>query len=422
MQRGLSLPLVGTTGAGRNVYASSAKISGTTAPSESTDYISSLKTGASRMKQALRGLTSGTAFKQKTAASSDTDVLTVKQATQHEKYGIASGDISVKVSQIAQGQENSGTALKSSEASGVSGYQQFQIEVGGKTRQFSISIGEGDTNKQLQDKMAALINEAGIGITASVETSGASSTLSLKSNATGDKAANIFKISDVMGSLVSKTGIGNTTKEAQDAIYSVNGVTKNSSTNSVDLGNGIMGTLLKASDKEVKVSQQIDSKAAIDEVQKLADSYNTMFGAAFKNDTDSKANNLLLDLNNTARTYLSSLSAIGIGFDSNGNMTVNKSIMEKAAGDGSLERFFTQGSGKNYGFTNQLEKVANNVDNKMSRYVGAGTFTYAGSGFTFGSSSAEDAAIFRSVLSNQGLTNSWNMKNMYVGLLFNGLF
>lgn len=424
IQRGQALTQIGVSRAGTGVFSSSAKVSSTASSNSSATYLTSLKTGATQLKQSLKSLTSGTAFTQKSAVSSDTDAMSVVQS-QASKYAASAKDVTVKIDRVATAQENTGTALSSTEKLGDGGnsyaFMQFQIEVGGKTHQFSLTAAAGETNKSLQDRMAKAINDAGIGVTAEVSSKDGKSILSLKSKETGDSSANVFKISDVSGNAVSRTGAANTTTEAQDALYSVNGSYKTSKTNIVDLGNGITATLKKAVSSDITVSQGVDKKAAITEVQKLVDSYNKLFSAAFSNDIDSKANNLLLDLNNISRTYLSSLSQVGLGFDSNGNMTINQSIMEKAAEDGTLSRFLSDGASRNYGFASQLEKVASNIENNIGKYAGAESFTEAYSGLT-GSSNSSDAAMYKSIFASQGLTGGWNMKNLYVGVLFNSMF
>lgn len=336
--------------------------------SASLKYVQDLKSGSSDLQSALRTLSSGSAYNKNTAVSSDTGAMTVKSS--NSTTAAENTSTSVKINQVATGQVNTGKALSASGKSAASGYQQFSIETNGRTYQFSITVGTGDSNKEVQQKMATAINMRSIGINASVVTDSTTgtSTLTLSAQNTGDNAKSKFNIQDVFGNAVEQTGANQVKQEAQNAVYSVNGgEQKTSESNTVNLGNGITATLLKASEKEITVTQAPDAQYAIDKVKDMVSAYNKLYGAAFNNTSDNKANNLFSQITGASRAYTSSLSKIGIGFDSNGYMQVDEEKMTKAAEDGSLKKFFS--SSANYGYTNQLSKIASNVNNNTARYV-----------------------------------------------------
>lgn len=416
MQRGQQVSILGKTASGLNIYAS-APIKNNVAGNESATYLSELKTGASELKSALQKLTGGSAFKQKIATSSNPDLMTVAS-------GKATGNgksVEVKIDQLATTQKNVGEALNSSAQIGQDGYYQFQIEIDGKAHQLSFSASAQDTNKTFQEKMAKAINDADLGVKASLTTDKQTTSLVLESAETGDLSKNVFKVSDLAGDAVAKTGVNVNVQEAKDAIYTVDGEILTSNSNTVTLSNGLSATFKSASDQTVTASSSVNPKSAISEIQNLVNSYNKLYDAAFNNITDNKANNLLLDLNNIATTYLDSLNRIGIGFDSTGKMTIDSETMERAAEDGSLERFFTENANTNYGFTNQLNKVASTIDTNITRYAGVDTFIQASTSSS-SSSNALDAATFKSAFASAGLNNSWNLRNFNVGILFDALF
>ncbi|MDL2225850.1 hypothetical protein LJC20_06650 [Eubacteriales bacterium OttesenSCG-928-M02] len=345
-------------------------------------YVQALKTGAADMKSALGDLTTGAAFRQKTAISSDTDAMTV-EASSNRYYTSASQNLSVQIDQVAQGQENTGDALAASANAGLSGYQQFEIEINGKTTQVSFMAEAGDSNETIQKKMAEAINGKNIGVTASVKRDGSNSTLNIASKETGDDNKNRFAVRDVSGNAVARTGANKTTKTAQNAIYSVNGgAQRTSKTNKVDLGNGITATLKKAGDKAVTVSTGVDKKQAINKVKELAESYNKVYNAALGNAADDpKANRLFTKMLNNTQTYMSSLNRVGIEFDADGRMKVNEEKMNAAVEDGTLESFFTEDSRRNYGFGNQLDRLATDVSLNTSNYVSQSAFGNGAKGF-----------------------------------------
>ena len=109
-------------------------------------------------------------------------------------------------------------------------------------------------------------------------------------------------------------------------------------------------------------------------VEKLVKSYNDLYVEAVKRSNDPKAQNLAVKMINISKTYSGSLSKIGIGFDSDGKMTLDSAKLNEAAESGKLEQFFTENSGKNYGFTNQLSRLAENVSRNTANYVSKSEF------------------------------------------------
>ena len=336
----------------------------------SLQYVTNIKTGANKLSGAIKGLSSGSSFMKKTMTSSDKDVLSVNYVG---SIFNRPGTTTVKIDQLAKGQVNEGKKLEEDKAFGASGTSNFKVEIDGKITVLSVNVAAGDTNKQVQQKMADAVNKAGINIKASVETDseGKTSMLKIEALGTGDTAKSKFKISDMIGGeLVSKTGADAVSKEAQNAVYSVNGgPARTSASNTVDLGNGLNVTFNKTSDKAVTISQGMDVDFAKSAVKDLVAGYNDIYVEALKNSKDPKAEGLATKLLNVSKLYLNSLSSIGIGFDKDGKMTIDDEQFNKAAENGKLENFFNNNSGRNFGFTYQLGKIADNVSRNTSNFV-----------------------------------------------------
>jgi len=341
---------------------------------DSLQYINSIKTSSKDLKSSLKDL-SGAAFSNRTVTSSDSDVMSVK-FTGNSVSGI--NKMSVKIDQLAAGQVNEGARLgTSAKFDGSTGINKFKIETGGKTTELSVNVSASDTNKDVQQKMADAINKAGIGVKATVETDSAtnSSMLKLESTKTGSDPKNSFKVTDVTGDLASRTGANDIARQGQDAIYSVNGGTaRTSQSNTVSLGSGVSATFMKTSEEAVTVARGKDKDYAMNAVEKMVKSYNSLFTDAAQRTNDTKSQNLAAKMVNISKTYSSSLSDIGIGFDNSGRMTIDKQKMAQAAESGKLEMFFTANTGKSYGFTNQLGRLADNVSRNTSNYVSSSLF------------------------------------------------
>jgi len=336
-------------------------------------YVTNIKSASKSLSGTLKEL-SGTAFTKKTVGSSDNEAMSVNY-TGNKPGGVS--PMTIKLDRLASGQVNEGKNMDAAALSDSTGTNKFSVEVGGKKVELSVNVSAADTNKAVQQKMADAINNAGIGLKATVDTNANNNTSMLKveSANTGNDAKNKFTISDVTGDLAAKTGINNVTRQAQDAAYSVNGgATLTSKSNTVDFGGGLSVTFNKASDKAVTISTTGDTEYAKNAVQDMVKNYNDLYSAAVQNVNDPKAQSLASRLVNTSKTYSGALANIGIGFDSDGRMTVDAKRLDQAASDGKLEKFFTENSGKNYGFTNQLSKISNNVSQNTSNYVSSSQF------------------------------------------------
>jgi len=350
-------------------------------------YISDIKSASSAVSSAIREL-SGPAFSQKTMVSSDNDVMTVS-FTGSNLSNV--NDMSVKVDQIAMGQLNEGNRMASNALySGDRGSNRFEIETGGKTTQLSINVLAGDSNRDVQQKMATAINNAGLGLRATVETDSATNTSMLRVESTnvGTADRNAVSIRDVTGNAVAQTGANQVSRERQDAIYRVNGgEARVSQSNNVNLGNGVSATLRAASDREVTVSRGNDISIIRGVVESLVRSYNNLFSAAAENVNDPRAQGLASRLMNVTGAFSRSLQDLGIGFDSTGKMTIDSARFNQAMESGKVEQFFTEG-GRNFGFGAALGRLTDNVSNNTSNFVSssmfgnsvAGNFSYSGMG------------------------------------------
>ena len=336
-------------------------------------YVKNIKSASKDLSSSLKEL-SGAAFNKKTAISSDNDVMSVKYT------GNKASDIkqtTVNVDQTAAGQVNEGSRMNANAAFGDSGVNKFSININGKENEISVNIAAGESNSSVQQKMADAINNAGIGVKATVEADSSSgvSMLKLESTGTGDNASGKFSITDITGNLSEKTGANQVSVEARNAIYRVNGgAAKTSESNNVDIGGGLNVTFNKASDRAITISAGKDSNSAKVAVESFVKSYNDLYIEAAQRASDPKSQNLASKMIGVSKTYSGSLSSIGIGFDNDGKMTLDTAKLNAASENGSLEKFFTENAGKNYGFTNQLARLSDNVSRNTSNFVSRSEF------------------------------------------------
>ena len=337
---------------------------------EAKDYLTTLKTASQNMKSSLNSLmrtTNDSVYKQSTPTSSDTTKLTLD--TSGVTAGAGFNTVDINIDQIATQQINQSTALSANASAGGANAYEFSIQKDGKTYQFSVAATNQDTNKTILDKVAAAINEKDIGVTAKVNLTNLNSisTLALQSSKTGENSQ--FTVTDTFGDLTARTGMDTITQQARDAIYRINdGDQKTSASNTIDLGNGVKATMLKASSETVSVSMKADSTGAHKAINNFINSYNDLVSAAKGSDT-TKALQLNYKLAQTVNTYAASLNRIGITMDTNGKMSVNQDKLNSAVQNGDLENLFTLDRNSSYGFANRMSGLASEISSNPMKYT-----------------------------------------------------
>jgi len=354
--------------------SNNAKGSGSQLGADGVGYVNNIRTSAGSLSSVLREL-SGSSSRRIVAISSNPDGISI-QHTGSKPQNIDS--MTVRVNQVATGHSNEGNRMTRDAAfEGTTGTNRFSIEMGGRTTQLSIDVKEGDTNRDVQQRMANAINNSNAGVRATVEINSETNTsmLRLKSIATGTDSRNSFTVSDVSGDLVAQTGANDFAREGQNAIYSVNGgAARTSQSNTVFIGSGVTATLKSASDEAVRITWGRETSVTRSDVEDMVKSYNNLFTTAAERTNDPRAQNLASRMLGIAGTHSNSLSSIGIGFDSSGRMTINSERMDSAAESGRLDKFFSENSGRNFGFTNQLGRLADSVSRNPGNFVSSSQF------------------------------------------------
>ncbi len=190
------------------------------------------------------------------------------------------------VKNLAHPQKNQGTFLPSDDVGVPPGAYSFDVANTVSNYELQFSVSETDTNLNIQQRLARLINNSGIGLSAHVEEDGlGNSALSLTSNTTGyNDGSNPFTISDEDTSqrsgIVDFLGIREVTEPARWATYEINGVEKQSPTNDVIEDQKYAITLKKAApDTTVTMETKPDYESLTENIRGLASSYNNFVRA-----------------------------------------------------------------------------------------------------------------------------------------------
>ena len=333
---------------------------------ETVTFLSHAGQRAHRLNDALAAIPS--AFGPRAAASSNPNALQIVSFSGQQLANTA-----ITIQQVATTQRNEGLSLNSSVKMPAEGLHKFEIEVHGKSHEISFEVEGEITNRQFQQMMADAINEASLGIKATVNTSGNNSRLILETGTTGPGMDDgpRFIIRDIEGEAVKLAGVGEITQEAQSAIFSVNGGENQvQATNRVDLGNGLIVNLVAPSQEPVNVFLGQDRFAMRNSVHNVVNQFNSMLEVAHVNSVDRNTRMLIRDLNSAVRSSRRELERIGISIGRDGTLSVNENVLSEAMDNGSLSRFFAGGEGRQpSGFISRLGRISESVVRNPMRHV-----------------------------------------------------
>lgn len=150
-------------------------------------YAVSLKENARELHNAiaqLGGLEQDSMFRKKSAYSTDTEVAEAAYIGS-DALTSTSPEFDLEVKELATPQENLGHFLPDLATTLSPATYSFDISINDMNYEFQFNINEGDTNRQIMDRLSRLINNADIGIQANVAESDSRYALRLTSDATG---------------------------------------------------------------------------------------------------------------------------------------------------------------------------------------------------------------------------------------------
>ncbi len=322
------------------------------------DYITDIKETSEELLSAVKGLNKkgkDSLFGTINAKSNDSAVSASFNGED------VPDDFEVGVSSVAKKQVNQSTALK---ANSSSLYQSKEHTVNittkdGKTASFYIPVNVTSSNEDVLNKLADKINDKKLGITASVEVNEKKGTVSLKLTSKETGTDNEFYVS---GGLAEELGINKVSQEAQNAVYTIDGDTYESQSNTVKFDNGVSLTFNKTTDENAEITFGEDNTKAINATRDFVNKFNDFADTAYGLN-DSGALSLAKKLQSAVRTYSSSLSKIGISMNKSGYLEIDEDKMKKAAENGDLAKFFGQDSKSNIasGFSRRIETIAANA-------------------------------------------------------------
>ncbi len=328
----------------RNVYNSIVKLNKESPlflvddTKETHEFALGLKENARQLRNSiasLGGLEGSDILNKKTAYSSDGEIVTAAFIGNDEKSSdIPSFDISV--TNLAAKQINTGTSLPADRNIGLppDAYS-FDLNVGDLNYEFQFNIHEGETNRDVQDRLARLFNNAGIGLTAEVIDNDGSSSLQLISNATGispDKE-DIFHISDDKTSktsgAVTYLGIDTVSQKAANARFTLNGTEQTALSNHFTVEKMFELTLNGVSNPDgepTRIGLKTDTESIQENINSLINSYNSFLAASAAYPQEySGSSRLLGEMKGIAGYFYKDMAALGLQMNEDGQIRLEDS-------------------------------------------------------------------------------------------------
>lgn len=233
-------------------------------------YAIHLKESANSLKQTIGSLSDDDDLFSMKSAYSDNESLASVEYEPDDADGEVPTDFLLEVENFASPQVNTSKYMKASQPVTLEpdGYS-FDILTNKLHYELQFNVHEGETNSDLQKKLARLINNSDIGVSAKVVESRGLTALEITSDAYGlpVQGERHFMITDdnttYSSGIVDYLGLNKNIKEATNAVYSINGNEESSYSNSFSVHGAYHVTLHpENSDADMAMSDQLTARAA----------------------------------------------------------------------------------------------------------------------------------------------------------------
>ncbi len=336
----------------------------------------------------LGGLEESESLQKKSAYSSAPDIVSASFIGEDLPSGTPE-EFSIEVENLASPQENMGLFLPEGAVALKPDTYSFDISINNMNYEFQFSIGEGETNREVQERLAKLINNSSIGIKASVLEEDQRTSLSLTSESSGlpDGKNQIFSVSDERTSKTKGTvqyfGLNYTSREATDAVFKINGEERTASANHFTVGK-LFEVELKSLSPEgspATIGLKNDVESMTDNIRHLIGGYNEFIKAASSYlETQSRSKALLREMKNIAGKYSSEMESIGLNLSNEGTISIDSDLLRQAA-----QQTRDNGGSFDYlkNFTQSLLKKSDQISLNPMDYVDKTIVAYKNPGHNF---------------------------------------
>jgi flagellar hook-associated protein 2 len=298
---------------------------------------------------------------------------------------IKSGDISnlpegfsMTVDKLATEQVNVGEYMRADGHDFFPKKHSFTVDTANGTTAFSINVASGDTNLDVQQKVANAINEHHTGISASIISAGSENALMISSNETGasgtaDGLQFSFKGASTGQNMVDMLGLNNVSTQAANSVFSINGEEHTSASNHIAINHIVELDFHRTTDEAVNISFIPDTTVAKEQVDAFVSAYNALVDLSKNEGTvNLGTRSLARDIKGIASNHTDELFALGITIDEDGRMLKDDNVISHNLENGSFDALFSDISD----FKNDMVKAADRLTIDPMAYVNKLIVTY----------------------------------------------
>ena len=330
----------------------------------------------------------GMVFK-KSAVSSNPESVTAEYIGDSASPDIASFEIDVK--QLAASQVNTGHFLQPNSRAVEPGDYSFDLNINNLTYEFQFTVDGEESNSDIQNKLARLINRSNIGLSADVvEDSLGNTALSIVSDMTGVNGVKptLFSISpnnDIQTNnpnfvegfdeptmknntnFINAFGLDRVSQYPANAIFSINGEERSSASNDITINKAFALSFNSTTEEPVYISLKEDTDSITESIGELVSGYNKLFSIATNKENDKFEGNARLkkEFARIIKAYQPQLEKNGLTVDSDGIIEVNKASIQQAADNGTIDNVFNALDA----FKKSIQKKADDISINPMNYV-----------------------------------------------------
>lgn len=312
--------------------------------------------------------------------------------------------VSMKIHSLASGQVNKGNEIYENSHGMATGNYEFDVKIPNHTYSLAYKQKEKTENIETMYHIIEYLNQSVPGIKAFVEsgTHKGYSNIVIESMITGKQAERnliLEDTDDIHTGIVDYFDLNHMEQPAKNAQFEINGITKETISNSFTLENTLNITLLDTSEEPVNINIIPDSNQILNQVKSVVSTYNNLLKLA-KDFSESSTKQyrpmkLINEIKSIGSKYQDELEACGFEIDEYGLISMDDMLAHQAAVDGGMESLFTR---KN-GFIEKLQEKMDMIMINPMDYLDKLIITYPGNE--------------RTSYANPYITS------MYSGLLFN---
>ena len=360
---------------------------------ESCSFAIGMKENARELRNtiaSLGGLDEDELLNKKAAYSSNENIASASYIGTPQN-STSTPPVEIEVHSLATPQVNMGNYLPDdAQVELPASTYSFDVNIDDLNYEFQFNIKSEDTNKNVQERLSRLINNANIGILSQVITDDRNySCLRMESAATGLKNNKpyIFHISDHRTSkssgAVDYLGLDYTSSSASNARYSINGEDRLSSSNTVTIGHLYELTLNGVSSEEgetASIGLKTDVESLAENINTLVNGYNSFLRAAAEySDRQPKSGRIVHEMSSITRHYAQGLTSAGLNLNLDGTIEVDNDIVKKSVVNSDAKKTFSS----IMDFTQSLVRKSNQISLDPMNYVNNIVVAYKNPGKNF---------------------------------------